>query len=155
MRHKTGLSQSIIQYWVDRPTTHIPGSWTFIHMNQKPKLLYFLRHSQMKTLEFILIFINLLLKNSVGTIIPDQFYDINEHRVNDKIQYRINFKDGKKMNQLLINSTLLPTITFYRYIGERLSLSYIQGSVSKLQFEGSSFSVDPNNTGYEKEFIWI
>lgn len=146
-------TQSIIQYWEDRPTTHIPGSWTFYPYETGAESIVFPKTFSDENIGVYPDFYEPVVKNSVGTIINNQYYNINEYRIAGKIQYRIEFLDGKKMNQLLVNSTLLPTITFYRYVGERLSLSYIQGSVLKLQFEGNTFFTDPNNTGYMRRSL--
>ena len=137
-------TQSIIQYWQNRQTSNIPGSWSFYPLESQVEGIVFPKTFSNGNIGIYPEFYKPIIKNSVGTIISDEFYNINEYRVSGKVQYRIEFLDGKKMNQLLINSSLPPTITFYRYVGERLSLTYTQGSITKIEFEGNSFTIDPN-----------
>ena len=135
-----GASQSIVEYFSDENTTHIPGSWSF-------------HTEKMKNIVFPRIFNNggasypefyrAVLKNHFGVIIDTDEYLINKYKLNDgSSQYRIEFKDGKKMNQLGVSTDNPPNISFYNYIGDSLSLTFIGGLIKKIIKTGEDFEED-------------
>lgn len=119
----------------------IPGSWS-----------YYLQ--EMQSVIFPKVFSNggasysefyrPILRNSENCIININDYNINEYKVGSYIQYRVEFKDGKIMdNGWKVNKANPPKITFYKYIGEKLELDYIKGGVSKFRLDVSTFKCAP------------
>jgi hypothetical protein len=136
-------SQDVVQYWENRSTSHIPGTWTY-DVPEMQSVIFpktFVDGVGASYSEFY----QPVVKNHLGQVI-DCNYTITEDRVGDKTKYRINFLDGKKMRLQQVSPDNPPTATFYSYDGERLTLESINGLVNKFQFLGSDFTVDPNNS---------
>jgi hypothetical protein len=150
---QNGASQSVVQYYLNRPTTSIPGSWSYY--TSEMNSVVFPREFSDGGAPYSEFYRPVVYSTPVGIpnsttrdcLIDPNDYIINEYKLNSGTQYRIEFKDGKRMNMKNISPTYPPIISFYNYVGERLSLNYLNGIVTKIDLDGSDFSVDPNNTG--------
>jgi hypothetical protein len=139
----TGASQSVVEYIEDLPLIHLPGSWSYF--NNQMKAVVFPKSFDGISASYS-PFYEPVVKNSKGEVVDPQYYTINQYEISGNIQYRIEFLDGKQMRVLCVSPDQLPTISYYKYIGERLSLNIISGIVDKYKFLGSAFSIDPNNS---------
>jgi len=135
-------SQSAVQYFENEVLMNIPGSWSYY----TAKMVDVIFPREFSTGASYSTFYEPIVKNNSGTTIPSSNYVINQYNVSGKLQYRIEFKDGRIMNNLGVNPTNLPTITFYKYVGSKVSLNLLDGVVNKFVFDGSDFSVDPNDS---------
>ena len=150
---QNGASQSVVQYYSNRPTTSIPGSWSYY--TTETNSVIFPREFTDGGAPYSEFYRPVVCSTPVGVpgsticdcVIDPNDYIINEYKLNSGTQYRIEFKDGKRMNMKNISPTYPPVISFYNYVGERLSLYYFNGIVTKIYLDGSDFSDDPNNTG--------
>lgn len=135
-------SQTAVQYFEDETLMSVPGSWSYYTSKMQDVIF----PKEFSTGASYSIFYQPVVKNNSGTIIPSINYVINQYNISGKLQYRIEFKDGRIMNNLGVNPSNLPTITFYKYVGSKVSLNLLNGIVNKFVFEGLDFSVDPNDT---------
>lgn len=124
-------------------TSHIPGSWSFYTDDMESVIFP-------KTFDdgspSYSTFFEPVVHTYLGATVSSDLYMINEYKVGTKTQYRIEFLDGAKMVLAGITTTNVPRISFFKYVGERLSLTYINGSINKYHFNGSDFVVDPNDS---------
>jgi hypothetical protein len=139
-------SQVIVQYWQNRTTANIPGSWSYYTNEMESVILPKIFANGVPFPDFY----KPIVKNYLGIVIDDQYYMLNEYKVNNKSQYRIEFLDGKRMSLLNVSPANPPTITFYKYIGTRLTLTSVNSTISKFEYRGSDFSIDPNNNDRQR-----
>lgn len=148
----TGSSQSIVQYYEEEETTRIPGSWSF-HIDDPNVELSDIILPRDYGSASVPVFYEPVVKTQGGFCIPRDKYLLREYKKgNEKPTYRIEFKDGKYLNSIgifpSVGTVVPPTITFYKYVGPKMSLSLVNGNVNKFEIYGSEFDVDPNDNNY-------
>ena len=139
-------SQSVVQYWENRSTIYVPGTLSFNVPDMEAVIFpkTFVEGTGASYSEFY----EPVVKNHLGSTISPGCYRISEYttRTSNNIKYRIEFFDSKKMNLLQVNSDNLPTVTFFKYVGERLSLTAINGLTNKFLLFGSDFTPTLSNS---------
>lgn len=143
-------SQDIVQYFEKEPTKQIPGSWSFFvekggsRNNELTDVVFPRDYGTASVPDFY----EPKVETQSGYCIPSDKYLIREYKVgNSKPKHRIEFLDGKYLKQIGIfgvgSVVNPPTITFYKYIGPKVSLNTASSITSNGSFilEDASFNL--------------
>lgn len=150
-------NQSVVQYYPNRPIKRIPGSWSF-YTDEMRNVIFPKKFTDGGRPYDD--FYRPIIKDEAGCTISDTEYMINEYNsrkgdisstqsISYEVQYRIEFKDGRRMNATSPPNILPYSVTFYKYVGDKLTINYVGGALNKNRYSGGSpdFPESPIDSG--------